>query len=420
MATYILIIIYLAFISLGLPDSLLGVTWPVMRLDLNASLATAGIISMTVSGGTIISSLFSGKVLRRFGTGKVTTVSVLMTAGALLGFSFAPSLFWLVLLAIPLGLGAGSVDAGLNAYVAAHYKSHHMSWLHCFWGIGAMTGPIIMSLFMDGENTWRKGYLTVAIIQIVLVIILFLTLPLWKKAERPITVNNKDFIENVEDKITTNNLDSNPAYSGSEILEHESNHYDSKGSNPVKLKGVKLVLLTFLLYCGIESTLGLWGSSFLVNVKGINVSVAAKWIGMFYGGITLGRFFSGFLTLKLSNKMLIRIGEVILLIGAILLILPLHDYLSLLGFILAGLGCAPIYPCMLHETPVRFGKENSQNLMGIQMAVAYTGATFLPPIFGLAASYTTLAIFPFVILAYVTIMLLNSEKINLFFLKNKA
>lgn len=405
MVTYILIIIYLAFISLGLPDSLLGVTWPVMRLDLNASLAAAGIISMTISGGTIVSSLLSGKVLRRFGTGKVTTVSVFLTACALLGYSFSPSFIWLILFAVPLGLGAGSVDAGLNTYVAAHYKSHHMSWLHCFWGIGAMTGPFIMSLFIGGENTWRKGYLTVALIQVVLVVILFFTLPLWHKAEKPATANVKEIEDGNGD---------------SDSLFQSSNDNLKKEQHLFRIKGVKQVLLIFLLYCAIESTLGLWGSSFLVNIKGIDVSVAAKWIAMFYGGITLGRFLSGFLTLKLSNMVLIRIGQIMLLVGSLLLVLPFPNYFSLFGFILAGLGCAPIYPCMLHETPVRFGKENSQNLMGIQMAVAYTGMTFLPPIFGFAASYMTMTIFPFVILVYVIIMLVNSEKINVFFKRNRS
>jgi len=405
MLTYILIIIYLAFISLGLPDSLLGVTWPVMRLDLNASLAAAGIISMTISGGTIISSLLSGKVLRRFGTGKVTTVSVFMTACALLGFSFAPSLFWLILLAIPLGLGAGSVDAGLNAYIATHYKSHHMSWLHCFWGIGAMTGPMIMSSFMKGENTWRKGYLTVAIIQVILVIILFLTLPLWKKVEKSVEVKVMDDKDSIGDKDT---------------LEQNSRANFIIDRHPYKIKGVKQVLLTFLLYCAIESTLGLWGSSFLVNVRGIDVSIAAKWVAMYYGGITLGRFLSGFLTLKLSNKVLIRMGQLMLLAGALLLVLPLPDLFSLFGLTLAGLGCAPIYPCMLHETPARFGKENSQNLMGIQMAIAYAGATFLPPILGFVAGFTTMIIYPFVILVYVIIMLANTEKLNLLFHKSNG
>lgn len=400
MLTYLLIIIYLAFISLGLPDSLLGVTWPVMRLNFNASLGSAGILAMIISGGTIVSSFMSGKVLRRFGTGKVTSVSVLMTAGALLGISFAPSFLWLILLAIPLGLGAGSVDAGLNAYVANHYKSHHMSWLHCFWGVGAMTGPIIMSQFIQGDNTWRKGYLTVAIIQFTLVIILFVAQPLWEKAGGSMKPDHEDASQDDDSKES--------------IKEQMIDHY------PFRLKGVKPVLLAFLLYCAIETTLGLWGSSFLVHVKGIEVSVAARWIAMFYGGITLGRFLSGFLTMKLSNKILIRIGQLILLVGAVLFLLPFSDYLSLLGFTLAGLGCAPIYPCMLHETPVRFGKENAQSLIGIQMAVAYTGSTILPPVFGFVASATTMALFPFVILAYTTIMLVSSEKINMFFQKKRT
>ena len=396
MITYLLVIIYLAFISLGLPDSLLGVTWPVMHLDLNASLGSAGVISMIISGGTIISSFMSGRVLRRFGTGKVTAVSVLMTACALLGISYAPSFFWMIIPAIPLGLGAGSVDAGLNAYVAAHYKSYHMSWLHCFWGIGAMTGPFIMSQFMKGGHSWRGGYLTVAIIQFILVAILFASLPIWEKAE-----NGKDMQrEGKAGKSTA-----------------KPKKKQAKGWQLLGLKGVKPVLLTFMIYCGVESTLGLWGSSFLVHARKMDASTAAKWVALFYGGITLGRFLSGFLTIKLSNKTLIRIGLITLLTGVLLIVFPLPVYISLPGFILAGLGCAPIYPCMLHETPVRFGTENSQSLMGIQMAIAYTGSTLLPPAFGYVASATTMAIFPFVILAYVIIMLASSERINRVFAK---
>jgi fucose permease len=399
MATYILVIIYMAFISLGLPDSLLGVTWPIMRLDLEASLGSAGIISMVISGGTIVSSFMSGRVLKRFGTGKVTAVSVLMTACALLGISFTPMFLWLIVLAIPLGLGAGAVDAGLNAYIANHYKSYHMSWLHCFWGVGAMTGPIIMSQFIKGESSWRKGYLIVAAIQFVLVIILIFALPLWDKSRQ---TGNSDQGNNEK-----------------ELDIKEAKPEDAKNRSPIRIKGVKPVLLIFLLYCATESTLGLWGSSFLVNTKELSVSLAAQWVAMYYGGITLGRFLSGFLTLKLNNRTLIRLGQIILLIGALLFILPFSDYLSLAGFVLAGLGCAPIYPCMLHETPVRFGKENSQSLMGIQMAIAYTGSTFLPPVFGFIASSTTMAIFPMVIIAYALIMLICSEKINLFFKKKE-
>jgi fucose permease len=263
-----------------------------------------------------------------------------------------------------------------------------------------MTGPFIMSIFINGDSSWRKGYLTVALVQSALVVILFITLPLWKKAEKSVKVSTQE----------TDGVDYTK-----EALDKESENVTGKEKHLFRIKGVKPVLLVFLLYCATESTLGLWGSSFLVNVKGISVSTAAQWVAMFYGGITLGRFFSGFMTLILSNKRLIRLGQFILILGAILFILPFSRYLSLLGFIFAGLGCAPIYPCMLHETPVRFGKENSQSLMGIQMAFAYTGSTFLPPVFGYAASLSTMAIFPFAILAYVIIMLISSEKLNLFF-----
>ncbi|PKM51439.1 MAG: MFS transporter [Firmicutes bacterium HGW-Firmicutes-7] len=390
MATLFLLIIYLAFISLGLPDSLLGVTWPLMRLDFNASLGAAGFISMIISGGTIVSSLLSGTLLHKFGTGKMTFVSVLMTAGALLGFSLAPSFIWLLFLAIPLGLGAGTVDAGLNAYVAAHYKSHHMSWLHCFWGVGAMTGPIIMAQNIGHQSSWRNGYLIVSMVQFALVILLFFALPLWDKVS----------------KLTksTAPAETEPFYNGT---------LPKKADHPLKIKGLKIALISFLFYCGAEATMGLWGSSFLINVKGLDVVTAAKWVSMFYAGITVGRLITGFITMKVSNKVLIRSGEIVLLIGALLLLLPLPNTFSLVGFILVGLGCAPIFPCMLHETPERFGKENSQMVMGFQMAVAYTGGTFLPPIFGWIASSTTIAIFPFFILVYVIAMLLSSEKVNL-------
>jgi fucose permease len=259
-----------------------------------------------------------------------------------------------------------------------------------------MTGPFIMSQFMKGNNSWRGGYLTVAIIQFVLVLILFISLPLWEKAQslNPISVQG--------------------AAEDSDLHIQEK---PEKDRHLFRLKGVKPVLLTFMLYCATESTLGLWGSSYLVRVKEIDVALAAKWVAMFYGGITLGRFLSGFLTLKLSNRMLIRIGQITLLAGALFIVLPLPVYFSLPGFILAGLGCAPIYPCMLHETPVRFGKEKSQSLMGIQMAVAYTGSTLFPPAFGYTASFTTMAIFPFIILAYVIIMLAGSERVNMIFRK---
>lgn len=389
MTTFLLIIIYLAFISLGLPDSLLGAAWPVMQSDFGAPIETAGYLFMTIAGGTILSSLVSGKVLKRFGTGKVTFVSVLMTACALLGFYFAPSIIWLFLCAIPLGMGAGAVDSGLNDYVATHYKAHHMSWLHCFWGVGATLGPVIMAQYISNQN-WGKGYLTISGLQFILVVILLFTLPLWNKVNSHITINKEpeepkgiSFKENAE-KV-----------------------------RPLQMNGVKLALASFFFYCAVEATVGLWGSSFLVNVKGLTAATAAEWVSFYYAGITIGRLMTGFVTFKMSNQVLIRMGQIIALTGAILLVLPLPSFFSVAGFIVVGLGLAPIFPCMLHETPARFGEKHSQAIMGYQMAVAYTGSTFMPPLFGFIASHTTVALFPICTVIFVIAMVLSSEKLNL-------
>lgn len=390
MATFFLIIIYLAFISLGLPDSLLGTAWPVMQNDLGLPFETAGWLFMTIAGGTIVSSLVSGLVLKRFGTGYVTFVSCLMTAGALLGFYFAPSLVWLIIFAIPLGLGGGTVDAGLNHYVASHYKTHHMSWLHCFWGVGATLGPIIMAQFISGQNSWRQGYLAIAGLQFILVLILFFTLPLWNKVAQSSTVMNHE----------------------SEDLDDGIDVEEAKGVKPLQISGVKFALLTFLFYCGVEASMGLWGSSYLVNVKELPAAVAARWVSLYFAGITIGRFITGFITLKVNNRTLIRYGQLLAVAGAILLVLPLPTFVSLVGFIFVGLGLAPIFPCMLHETPARFGKKHSQTIMGYQMAVAYTGSTFLPPLLGFIAAQTTIGIFPFYIVILAVLMLLGSERLN--------
>ncbi|GFZ88973.1 MFS transporter [Paenibacillus marchantiophytorum] len=398
MATFFLIIIYLAFISLGLPDSLLGAAWPVMQVDFGAPLETAGLLSMTIAAGTIVSSLLSGTVLQRFGTGKVTLVSCVMTAGALLGFSLSPSLLWLMLCAIPLGLGAGSVDAGLNNYVAAHYKAHHMSWLHCFWGVGATLGPMIMAQYISGQNAWRQGYLTVAGIQILLVIILFFTLPLWDRVAKI-------------SKAASAQADGDIAIGAEDAA--------SKPIKPLHIKGVKFALLSFLFYSGVEATVGLWGSSFLVNSKELPASTAAQWVSLFYAGITIGRFITGFITFKLSNLTLIRSGQVTALAGAALLFLPLPTEFSLAGLMIVGLGLAPIFPCMLHETPERFGKKHAQTIMGYQMAVAYTGSTFMPPFLGLLASFATIGIFPYFIGLSAVAMLLFSERLNVFLGRGK-
>lgn len=389
MTTFLLIIIYLAFISLGLPDSLLGAAWPVMQSDFGAPIEAAGYLFMTIAGGTILSSLVSGKVLKRFGTGKVTFVSVLMTACALLGFYFAPSIIWLFLCAIPLGMGAGAVDSGLNDYVATHYKAHHMSWLHCFWGVGATLGPVIMAQYISNQN-WGKGYLTISVLQFILVVILLFTLPLWNKVNSHITINKEP-----------------------EESKGVSFKENAEKVRPLQMNGVKLALASFFFYCAVEATVGLWGSSFLVNVKGLTAATAAEWVSFYYAGITIGRLITGFVTFKMSNQVLIRMGQIIALTGAILLILPLPSLFSVAGFIVVGLGLAPIFPCMLHETPARFGEKHSQAIMGYQMAVAYTGSTFMPPLFGFIASHTTVALFPICTVIFVIAMVLSSEKLNL-------
>jgi fucose permease len=393
--TFFLLIIYLAFISLGLPDSLLGVAWPAMQPDIGAAFESAGLLSMVVTGGTIVSSLTSGSVIERFGTGMVTLISCLLTASALLGFAYAPSLFWLILLAIPLGLGAGAVDTGLNHYVANHYKAHHMSWLHCFWGVGATLGPIIMSFSMGANDAWRDGYFTVSMLQFVLVFILLLTLPLWR-----IVASQHRLPEGMIEEQTGN----------------ESTNSDEaivqKHGKPLQIRGVKITLLAFLFYCGVEATVGLWGASFLVGTRDLPPETAAVWISMYYGGITFGRFITGFVTLRLNNRTLIRAGQVTAITGAVLLLLPLHSYLSLIGLIVIGLGLAPIFPCLLHETPARFGKAQSSRIMGYQMAVAYTGTTILPPLFGIVAAQISIGLLPVVILLFALIMLLSSEKVN--------
>lgn len=383
MATMFLLIIYLAFISLGLPDSILGAAWPIMRTDLNAPLSAAGLVSMIVSASTIVSSLNSNRLLRRFGTGMVSFLSTLLTAAALLGFSFSGSILFLLVLAVPLGLGAGAIDAGLNNYVALHYQACHINWLHCFWGIGATLGPAIMSAFLHSEN-WRGGYRTIAGLQFLLVLILLAALPAWRKHEQ-----------------------SEQASQG-----EESTARDISIRQLLSLRGAKPAMAAFFFYCASEITLGLWGSSFLVEVRGIPAAQAALWVSVYYGGITVGRGIAGFVSMKLTNRQLIRAGQLISLAGAVLLLLPLPKPVSCAALLLIGMGYAPIYPAMLHETPVRFGRANSQQLMGLQMALAYTGSTLAPSLIGAAAGLTSIVILPFFLAGASFVILLCCERVN--------
>lgn len=396
MATVFLVIIYISFISLGIPDSLLGSAWPVMRSDMQASFGFAGVLSMIVAGGTIVSSLISGNLVQRAGTGKITLISCCLTAGALLGFSMVPSMIWLVLSAIPLGLGGGAIDAALNHYVAENYKAHHMNWLHCFWGVGATMGPIIMSYFIAEHNSWREGYTAVSLVQFSLAIILLVTLPLWKRVaatketEGPTGTISQDQFEVEAERMQ-------PA--------------GSAKSNVLRIRGVKYTLIAFLFYCGVESTIGLWGASYMVGARNLTAETAAGWVSLYYGGITMGRFITGFITLKVHNRVLIRCGQIAAIAGGVMLLIP-HPLLLLAGLILIGLGLAPIYPGLLHETPSRFGRVNAAKLMGYQMAVAYTGSTFLPPLFGLLATQTSISLFPFVVVALALSMAVSVERVN--------
>ena len=380
MVHLLLAIIYLAFISLGLPDALLGAAWPSMYPQFDVPVSYAGIISMIIALGTVVSSLQSDRLTKKLGTGKVTALSVLMTAMALFGFATSHSFGLLCLWAIPYGLGAGSVDASLNNYVALHYESRHMSWLHCMWGVGALAGPYIMGYALTAGLGWNSGYHIIAVLQIVLTAILLCSLPLWK--QRPAEVLQDGKVQNVK------------ALSIREVLQ---------------LAGAREILVCFFCYCALEQTTGLWASSYLTLHKGVSADTAATFASMFYLGITVGRALSGFLTMKLNDVQMIRLGEVIIGIGVLVMLLPFGQSLSLTGLILIGLGCAPVYPCVIHSTPAHFGADKSQAIIGIQMACAYVGTCLMPPVFGLIANHITVALLPVYLLIILVLMVIMHE-----------
>lgn len=382
MYSLLLVIIYIAFISLGLPDSLIGSAWPVMQTELGVPVSYAGVITMIIACGTIVSSLLSDRLTRKLGAGLVTTISVLLTAAALLGFSISHSFMLLCLWAIPYGLGAGAVDAALNNYVALYYASRHMSWLHCFWGVGAAVSPYIMGYCLTGGYGWNKGYQVVGILQIILTVILFISLPLWKRRNT----------EGTEGDVPVEPLSLSQA---------------------LKIRGVPLVLVTFFSYCALEQTTALWASSYLVQYRGGDTSIAARFASLFFLGITFGRFLCGFIADKVGDKLLIRFGIITSIAGAVFVTLPVKsDILTLSGLIIIGLGCAPVYPAIIHSTPFNFGRENSQAIIGIQMASAYMGTIFMPPLFGVIASHITIGLYPLYLLGLAVIMLLMSERLN--------
>jgi len=378
MVHLLLAVIYLSFISLGLPDSLLGSAWPVMHAELGVPTSWAGIISVIISMGTVVSSLQSDRLTKRLGAGRVTAASVGLTAAALFGFSASGSFWGLCLWAIPYGLGAGSVDAALNNYVALHYASRHMSWLHCMWGLGAAIGPYIMGLALSGSAGWQMGYRYISLLQIVLTAVLAATLPLWRVHQRA---------------------------GGGE----EQDARPLTLSQILRIPGAKEVMAAFFCYCALEQTAILWSSSYLHLHRGVPAETAAGYAGLFFLGITAGRALSGFLTMKLSDPQMIRLGQGVIALGALTLLLPLHESATLAGLALVGLGCAPIYPCVIHSTPDHFGADKSQAVIGVQMASAYVGTCLMPPLFGLVSDHLSPALFPLYLLAILAVMAFSHE-----------
>ncbi|MDO4650189.1 MAG: MFS transporter [Eubacteriales bacterium] len=382
MTNLLILIIYLAFISLGLPDSLLGAAWPTIYPELHVPVSYAGIISMIIALGTIVSSLQSDRLTYKLGTGKVTAISVATTAAALFGFSVSHSFLALCLWAIPYGLGAGSVDASLNNYVALHFESKHMSWLHCMWGVGASVGPYIMGLALTGNLQWNGGYRIISMIQIVLTVIIIASLPLWK--------NRSDASQ--EDTA-------------------------GKKAGPLSLRqiiaipGAKEVMFAFFCYCAIEQTAGLWAASYMTLYKGISAETAASYASMFFIGITAGRAVSGFITMKLNDTQMVRMGQGIALFGIVVMFIPGPAALSLIGLIFIGLGCAPIYPSIIHATPDRFGADKSQAIIGVEMASAYVGTCIMPPIFGLIANNISVSLLPVYLIIILAVMVVMFQRL---------
>ena len=381
MFSLLLALIYMAFISLGLPDGLLGSAWPAIHEEMAVPESYMGIVSMIISGGTIVSSLFSDKLTRRLGTGLVTALSVSLTAGALLGFALSRDFIWLCVFGVPYGLGAGAVDAALNNYVALHYSSRHMSWLHCSWGVGASIGPYIMGWALSTQHGWPLGYHTVFLLQVVLTAVLFLSLPMWKKKSNTTDKTAEDYEAPIGVR------------------------------DAVKIRGVKAMLLAFFSYCALESTACLWASSYLVDRHGMDKPNAATFALLYFAGITAGRFLNGFVADKFGDKTMIRVGWCVQTAGLALILIP-SVYTALVGLCVLGLGCAPVYPSIIHSTPTHFGRENSHAIVGIQMAFAYCGATFMPPLFGVLAQPIGMWFYPVFMGAFALLELAMTERVN--------
>lgn len=381
MFTLILALTYICFISLGLPDSLLGSAWPVMQQQMNVPVSYAGIVSMIICLNTIISSLMSNFLIHKLGIGRIIAISIATTAVALFGFSVSSQYWMLLLWAIPYGLGAGCVDSVLNNYAALHFKSQHMSWLHCMWGVGASISPYIMSFALIGLDNWHHGYLIVSVIQIVLSFFIFMTVPLWKNAPSADSEAEKP--------------DSEPL-TVRQIL---------------AIPGATVCFLTFFGYCALELTSSLWASSYLVQARGVSAEVASGCASLFYIGMTLGRAINGFLAMRFSDRFLIRLGLGVIFGGIMLVFVPVHTMFACAGFVIIGLGCAPVYPCIIHMTPDLFGKDKSQAIIGVQIAFAYTGFCIMPPLFGLIANHISISLLPPYLLALLLLIGVMHERL---------
>lgn len=389
MTFLLLIIIFLAFISLGIPDSLFGVAWPVIHIEMGLREDFAAVAMLVLGTMSMAISFFTGPLVRKLGTGTVTAVSTLLTAIGLLGISTAPNIWIILIFMMFMGLGAGAVDAALNSYVAKHYKAIYLSWLHCFWGIGVTLSPLIMSRYL-GDANWRGGYKSVFFIQFAITVVLFLSLPLWRKIQMSL---QNPLTENTDTDI--------------------KKPINNKKIRPIKIKGVPYSLLIFAVYCGAEYIIGVWGASFLINARLLSPALAARWISLYYAGIMLGRFITGFLTIKFSDKALIRGGIFLSSFGLLLLIIPISSSFSFFGLLLIGLGFAPIYPCSVHATPKRFGEEFSADITGYQMGSAALGAFFFQPLFGYIAAATTFKLMPFFLLLMCFLLFFLTEKLNI-------
>lgn len=395
MASLLLPVIYLTFISLGLPDSLLGTAWPVMHVDLGAPVAAQSLISIIISCCTIVSSLLTARLVRRLGTGRLTALSVALTAAAILGFSTTGAFWQLCLIAIPYGLGAGAIDAALNNYVALNYGARHMSWLHCCWGIGASVGPLVMGWALGASMGWPGGYLAIGAVQVAITVVLLFSVPLWRQAAGIDSAGEGKGKNTDEDEDKAANEGTGGALTNRELL---------------SLPGARAAIGSFGTYCALEGSIGLWIASYLTMARGLNASTAASIVAQFYLGITAGRLISGFIAQWLTSENQIRLGQALVAAGLIGLIVLDGPLAASACVLVAGLGCAPIYPSIVALTPKRFGERASQGLVSLQMACAYAGSMLVPPIFGLVAGAGGSPLIPFMALALLAANIILAER----------